>query len=340
MLKLIVTEEVICDIIDFIYISFYNIQMSREATGNHVENLGTHRLDIPVNPEFNSELSIVQAVVAGVNERIKFTIGARDPFVPEGHDPEKEKLEGDCSVMAFHTSSTLRQQGFDTSIGQFDGHTICVARGESSNVYFASPDQPGYTIAQKTDLPIGALILGHEETIDPRIDHVTMSCKKYDLIAKSANYFRPSYVKPFWLRHGKVVGSISVPQYAYLALEGRDELLGALEANDTGQVAELIDCTPVFIEAGTTPQTNQQLKEFNEFLMRSAGKNISPDETIRLVQAFFDRLPEAPSKYATEGTTFKKLSGVFATRGFGAFRKVFRDLARENYKTSQRLATS
>lgn len=314
--------------------------MIREASGNHLENLGTHRLDIPVNPTFNSELSIVQAVVAGVNERIQFSIGARDPFVPEDHDPEKEKMQGDCSVMAFHTSNTLNQHGFDTSIGQFDGHTICVVRGESTNVYFASPDQPGYTIPQKTDLPIGTPILGHEETIDPRIDHVTMSCKKYDLIAKSANYFRPSYVKPFWLRHGKVIGSISVPQYAYLALESRDELLSALEANDIEQVTELVACNPVFIEAGTTPQTNQQLKEFHDFLMRSAGKSISPDETVKLVQAFFDRLPEAPSKYATEGTTFKKLSGVFATRGFGAFRKVFRDLAKENYKTSQKLATS
>lgn len=340
MLTLIVTEEVIWDIIDFVFKIFYNINMSREVGGNIIEGIGTRRLDIPVEPDFDSELSVVKAVVAGINERVEFTIGARDPFVPEDHDPERAKLKGDCSVMALHASNTLTEQGFYTSIGQFDGHTICVVQGRSTKVYFASPDHPGYTIPQETDLQIGSLVLGRQETADSRIDHVTLSCKKYDLIAKSANFFRADYVKPFWLRHGKVIGSISVPQYAHLALESRDELMDAIDEDNVDQVRELLNYSPVFIEAGTTPQTNDQLREFNQFLMRLAGKEIGPDETVELVQMFFDRLPEAPSKYATKGTTFKKLSGVLATRGFGTFRKVFRDLAKENYKTAQKLAIS
>ncbi len=313
--------------------------MIREASGNYIRDIGTDRLAVPVEPEFDSELSVVRAVVVGINERIEFSIGARDPFVPEDHDPEKDKLKGDCSVMALHASNALTDQGFYTSIGQFDGHTICVVQGKSAKVYFASPDHPGYTIPQETDLPIGSLVLGRQETVDPRINHVTLSCKKYDLIAKSANFFKADYVKPFWLRHGKVIGSISVPQYAHLALESRDELMEALSKDNVDQVRELLGYSPVFIEAGTTPQTNDQLQEFNQFLLRSAGKDIGPDETVELVQMFFDRLPEAPSKYATKGTTFKKLSGVFATRGFGTFRRVFRDHAKENYKTAQKLAT-
>lgn len=302
--------------------------MLKEVGSAYVPDIHTERLELDFALVHKTELGLIRAVETAVRDRISFRIDQGNPVVPEGANPRSEKMRGNCSVMALHTANTLNQLGIYANIGRFGGNSICIAQTGSGETYFISADYQQYTFPQKHD-EIKPSIVSYQRSDDPRISHAVMQTERHDQLARANNTFKAFHAEHPLLDHEEIIGTISTPKYAYLALESKRELATALKNDDVETAMEELSYHDVLIEAGTTPESNNILDEFMRFLQRGVIREaISGYEALVFAETFFATLPDTPEKHRTHSKLLNCLAGIYLSQGDRELSDGFKKFAR------------
>lgn len=301
--------------IDLFIILLYNIEMLKEVGSAYVPDIHTERLKLDIAPVQETELGLIRAVETAVRDRISFKIDQGNPVVPENATPQSEKIRGNCSVMALHTANTLNRLGIYANIGRFGGNSLCIAQTGSGETYFISADYQQYTFPQKHS-EIKPSIVSYQRSNDPRISHAVMQTERHDRLARANNTFKAFHAKHPLLDHEEIIGTISTPKYAYLALESKRELVTALKNDNIEKAMEELSYHNVLIEAGTTPESNNILDEFMHFLQRGVARGaINGYEALAFAETFFATLPDTPEQHGTHSALLNSLAEIYLSRG-------------------------
>lgn len=322
---------------DFYVVLLYSIQMIREDASVYVPGIHTERLDLRFVPRDRTELGLIRGVEDAVRERISFKITQSDPVVPADYGSDGAEMHGNCSVMALHTANALNTIGIYANIGRFSGSSLCIAQTGAGETYFINTDYAQYTFPQSHN-EIKPSVVNYQASDDPRISHAVMHTDRHDLLARANNVFGAFHGKHPWTEHEEIIGTISTPGYAYLALESKRELVTALKEDNAEKAMEELSYHEVLIEAGTTPELNNILDEFIKFLHRGVEQEtITGYEALSFAQTFFDTLPETPSKHITHSELLTNLADIYRSRGDMELSDGFREFARNS--ESQALVT-